>query len=299
VNNEVRMGGNLIENTTITQGSYNLNYNLNGSGDFEIQDNGQSAVIVENNGNVGIGNAAPSTFFHYQNSGISGSWQVRWENSNSDDGLMRVRNTNAGNGARVLMGVTNYNGTSLVATGVIGLSLNTNSGTIGRGVIGTANTYEGVGVEGSRYNDGGSDDGWGGVFYNGLGYTGSFGTASDRQLKKSINSINSAVDRLKKVRGVRYQHKIKEYPNMGLGEGEQYGFVAQELEKEFPQLVQEKVFNTQAASKKEPDMKAKADHEKFKTVNYPELIPVLVEAIKEQQKEIDMLKKKVNNLQEE
>ena len=50
--NRIRLGGPLLENTTITQGAFGMNYNLNGSGDFNIQDNGINKFSVLDNGDV-------------------------------------------------------------------------------------------------------------------------------------------------------------------------------------------------------------------------------------------------------
>lgn len=61
-------------------------------------------------------------------------------------------------------------------------------------------------------------------------------------------------------------------------EGIHYGVIAQEIEKVLPEVVKE---NTDGS----------------KAVAYTEIIPVLIEAIKEQQKQIDELKKKVADLQ--
>ena len=54
-----------------------------------------------------------------------------------------------------------------------------------------------------------------------------------------------------------------------------YGFIANELENEYPELVQSK-----------PDIK----YSKLKSVNYLEIIPLLVHKIQQMQKEIDELK---------
>jgi hypothetical protein len=56
----VELGGGLIRNTTITNGAFNMIYNLTGAGDFDIQDNGTSAFFVRDDANVGIGTATPS-----------------------------------------------------------------------------------------------------------------------------------------------------------------------------------------------------------------------------------------------
>ncbi len=57
--NSVKLGGTLTESSTITQGAYSLNFNLSGTGDFNIQDEGTSAFFVRDNGNVGIGTTSP------------------------------------------------------------------------------------------------------------------------------------------------------------------------------------------------------------------------------------------------
>lgn len=51
----IRMGGALVENTTITQGNFNLTYNLSGSGDFVVQDNGTNKFTVLDNGTSRFG----------------------------------------------------------------------------------------------------------------------------------------------------------------------------------------------------------------------------------------------------
>jgi hypothetical protein len=53
--NRIRLGGPLVENTTITQGAFGMTYNLNGSGDFNIQDNGVNTFAVSDNGNAVFG----------------------------------------------------------------------------------------------------------------------------------------------------------------------------------------------------------------------------------------------------
>lgn len=56
----IGLGGSLNQNTTILQTSFNLTHNLNGTGDFEIQDNGASAFFVRDDANVGIGTNTPT-----------------------------------------------------------------------------------------------------------------------------------------------------------------------------------------------------------------------------------------------
>jgi len=95
---------------------------------------------------------------------------------------------------------------------------------------------------------------------------------SDARYKKNIVSLEGAINKVKQLRGVTYNW-IDEHK----GKGEEIGFIAQELEKVFPQLVH-------------------TNKDGYKSVAYSHVIPVLVEAIKEQQQQIDELKKMVEQL---
>jgi hypothetical protein len=57
----VRLGGSLIENTTITQGNFNMTYDLNATGDFKVETTADSNMLLVDAGlsRVGIGTATP------------------------------------------------------------------------------------------------------------------------------------------------------------------------------------------------------------------------------------------------
>ena len=84
---------------------------------------------------------------------------------------------------------------------------------------------------------------------------------SDEKLKKDISTIDDALDKVKQLRGVDYTWKDSEEKSKGV--------IAQELQEVFPELVSES--------------------ESGLSVNYNGIIGVLIEAIKEQQKQIDKL----------
>ena len=104
-------------------------------------------------------------------------------------------------------------------------------------------------------------------------------TISDSRLKNEVKTINSAVDKVKKLRGVEYVW------NKGSKEGQKdLGVIAQEVEKVLPEIVKEK---------KIPLITENSD-KLFKTVDYEKITAVLIEAIKEQQKQIDELKNQLD-----
>ncbi|MBN1187660.1 MAG: tail fiber domain-containing protein [Bacteroidales bacterium] len=51
----VIFGGTLTQTTTVSQGNYNMNFNLNGTGDFVIQDNGTAVFTVNDQGQIKMG----------------------------------------------------------------------------------------------------------------------------------------------------------------------------------------------------------------------------------------------------
>jgi len=61
-----------------------------------------------------------------------------------------------------------------------------------------------------------------------------WGSTSDRRLKKNINSLSGSLERLLQLRSVNFEYKDEQY-----GKGPQTGFVAQEVQKVFPDWVKE------------------------------------------------------------
>jgi hypothetical protein len=222
-------------------------------------------------------------------------WQNLIENTGTGDANLQVSSTNATNGSRNFLASSNASPVGFVPIASEGSWLPTGTGVAGEGVAGAVNGYEGTGVFGTRFNDGGADLGFGGLFLNDLGYTGILFNVSDKRLKKNIRKIESATALIMKIEGVNYEHRLDEYPSMGLGQGMQYGFIAQDLEEVIPQLVSEKLIDVKGTVQQtDKRTTAKADNkELFKMVNYTALIPVLVEAIKEQEVRIRGLEAKL------
>jgi hypothetical protein len=101
---------------------------------------------------------------------------------------------------------------------------------------------------------------------------------SDVRLKRDIAGIKDALNGVLALDGVRFSYDASKYPEMGLSKDPQLGFIAQDLEQVYPELVTTR-------------------DNGFKAVKYAQLVPVLVEAIKEQQSLIADLQEQVNELQ--
>ena len=105
----------------------------------------------------------------------------------------------------------------------------------------------------------------------------SYVTLSDKRYKKNIKSYGNALSDISKIRGVTYNWRIEEFPGMGFQDTNEIGFIAQELEEVVPDLVHTGLSG-------------------YKTVQYDRLTAILVEAVKEQQQQINQLDKEVTSL---
>ena len=103
-------------------------------------------------------------------------------------------------------------------------------------------------------------------------YTGDFTASgdvcaySDKRLKRNIKTIDNAVKTVQNLRGVTFEKSLQ--PSLGV--------IAQEVEEVLPELV-------------------KTDSDGMKSVAYGNMVGLLIEAIKEQQKQIEDLKQRLEN----
>ncbi len=115
--------------------------------------------------------------------------------------------------------------------------------------------------------------GWfqGDVKINGLAYCTASAWASDKRFKQNIKQLQSVSEKLTKLKGYTYEYNTEAFKEKNFSKGKQIGFLAQELKEVFPELVVE-------------------NSDGYNYVNYIGMIPVLLEAIKEQQQQINELK---------
>jgi hypothetical protein len=117
---------------------------------------------------------------------------------------------------------------------------------------------------------------------------------SDERLKENIKTIPSALSKLLSLRGVTYNsNKLAEQYGY-FDKKEQVGVIAQEVEKILPQIVVPAPFDIE---QDEDGNEYSKSGENYKTVQYDKLIPLLIEAIKEQQETIISLQKRIEDLE--
>lgn len=183
--------------------------------------------------------------------------------------------------------------TTVANTGTVyGLYGQAALGASGIGVYGTSGygNFQ-YGVYGTTLNGNADTAGvkkWAGYFIGDIAATRYF-NFSDGRLKTNVQPINNAVESLKKIKTGSYDFKRAEYPDLDLPAGKQLGFFAENVETVFPELVKD------ATSAKITDKKRNvvANSVSFKAVNYTGLLPVVVEAIKEQQLQLDAKDKQI------
>ena len=99
-----------------------------------------------------------------------------------------------------------------------------------------------------------------------------FKTKSDLRLKKNIETLENMLEKVLQLRGVRFEFKDSDNKDINIG------FIAQELEEFFPELVT-------------------TGSDGYKSVDYSSMTSVLLEAIKELKNENDDLKERLNQFE--
>ena len=237
------------------------------------------------NGKLGIGTTTPACALDVNgvirtNSGVQSSVN---NNSFVDSAALYGNNSGSGTGLFASsgggVGVVGYGG----ITGVSGLD--TSAGKNKSGVTGSSDN--GYGINGSSLSGSGvygvSSSGIGvygfaggssnyAIYANGkAGGTTNWNGSSDARFKTNVTTLNNALDTILNLRGVNFDWKREAFPDHRFPEGRQVGFIAQELEKFLPEVVVR-------------------DAQGYRAVAYGSVVPVLVEAVKTQQKQIEELK---------
>jgi hypothetical protein len=117
---------------------------------------------------------------------------------------------------------------------------------------------------------------------------------SDERFKTRTGIIDNALEKVKSLEGFFY--KENELANsFGYDSGkEMVGLSAQQVQKILPEAV---TLAPVDAEKLEDGTAVSISGEEYLTVNYSKLVPLLVEAMKEQQKQIEDLTEKLEKLE--
>ena len=151
--------------------------------------------------------------------------------------------------------------------------------------------------DGSQFNYGvygyaPSGSGYAGYFVGNVYATGSY-LPSDSRLKSEIAPLEQGLQAIMQLEPKQYEYKQSEFDFMNLPEGQQYGFLAQDLKNTLPVLTQRAYHAYEEVSSEAPEDQGF----EFTAVNYVGLIPIVVSAMQEQQEIIETQNAKIESLE--
>jgi len=224
-----------------------------------------------------------------------------------------IRAVGQGTGTSTASGSSNYGGLFIAGgtgknfgIGAMGQTLSQhfiNVGIYGAST-GAATTGYNYGMVGTASN---ADTNYAAYFFGDVTYTGTLAGPSDAKLKSNVSPLEStsSLSKIMSLRPVTYTYKQDEYDFMSLPEGQQFGFIAQELGEVFPELVLTQVTPV-LDHEDDPtlDMESGSGIEnaelfRYQGVNYIGLIPVLTTGIQEQQTEIEEMQSEIEELKKQ
>jgi len=120
--------------------------------------------------------------------------------------------------------------------------------------------------------------------------------ASDRRLKTNITPIQNALEKVMSIGGYTFDWDVDKCEQHGFlpTQVHEHGVIAQEIEAIMPDVVVHAPFDKE--TRPNHDMGSSKSGEWFKTVNYDKIVPLLIEAIKEQQACISNMQKEIEIL---
>lgn len=227
---------------------------------------------------VGINTTSPLAMLHVVEAGAAnGPIYSEITSAASLWSAVEAFNPNVAGGAGVIAGGT---------TGVYGQGL---TGIYGAGVVGV------YGLPFNAFTD------WAGYFDGDVFIGGAITNPSDARIKSNIRGFDNALGTIKNLRPVVYDKEItikkpelnlethmplRKIEDQTLRTVDEYGLIAQDVEKILPQLVTEKSIHVDY-----PNLKS------IKGVNYTGLIPILVKAVQEQQDMIEAQQERIAKLE--
>jgi hypothetical protein len=248
-----------------------------------------NVLTVNRNGYIGIGTNNPAYGIDMQQT-RPGNYIAHFENLSADGPGLGAHSNNTFN---ALGGSTDNH----AGIGVYGVHLPSTG--VGWGVLGTSNSSDGIGVRGTVPTTG-TWLGYGGYFAGGLAYVNGLYNLSDARMKTNVQPLQGALAKIGQLRGVTFKYNHAQYGEfVGQDDRTYLGFVAQEVEAVLPEAVAEKYLIGQQGGNASKVVDNQGNSlQTVKVVDYVSMIPVLVEAIKEQQAYIQQLEQRLRLLEQ-
>jgi len=114
---------------------------------------------------------------------------------------------------------------------------------------------------------------------------------SDERLKENITTIKDAINKVVSLKGVTYNSNALAAKFGYNNQAEQVGVIAQDVKRVLPHAVKPAPFDIGVH---EDGTEFSVSGENYMTVQYEKIVPLLIEAIKDQQKMIEEMQRKLN-----
>jgi hypothetical protein len=280
--------------------------------------NVQRMIITPSAGSVGIGTASPGARLHVNSASGQSPLQVQVNNSTKlqmdQYGTLAIGTSIFTTSYKLLISSSTNSGiyANGVDFGVRGTSPKIGVQGYGsvKGVFGYSNSEGGKGVNGyAEKSYGGFFESFDGTalyaktyngFYAGLFYGNVYSSGtyygSDKNIKKNIREVGNAMDIINQLKPKSFEFRNDgNYAALQLPKGNHYGLLAQDLEQVLPDLVKEsphelrtvKQITAIRATEEGSSLPSPAEQHtetlNIKSVNYTELIPIMIKAMQEQQ----------------
>jgi len=264
-----------------------------------------NSIMYDNSAQVGIGTVNPSISglgatgvdkFNITSTTVcAGCDMVEFSNTGASGVALLTGNTNVTSGFNAMASEVTYNADVYGPSAVFGLDAATTGS--GIGVTGVTNSVDANSIGVFGWDATGTGVPWA-IFANGFaGGTTPWQNVSDRRLKKNIVTISDALSKVLQLRGVEYEFRTGEFPGLTLKPGKQLGFISQEVEQIIPEAVSNRSITGYTGKVSANKQMNKVSYD-VKMMSYTDIIPLLVEGMKEQQKIIDQQKADIEALKE-
>lgn len=291
IENTAQTGDPVVQFALSGQAVFTLGVDDSDGDKFKIGSSNLStstAMTIQRNGYVGFGSSSPDYNAHF-------------EYNRPSNYIAYFRNQNNAGPALGAYAYNTYNAIGGVVqsdSGIAVYGVHLPSTGNGWGVWGASNSSNGIGVRGTVPITG-QWLGCGGYFSGSLVYANGLYALSDGRMKRDVQPLEGALDKVGRLRGVSYKYNAADYPEfVGQDQRTYIGFVAQEVEAVLPEAVAEKYLLGETEGGWGPHANgAETMRQTVKVVDYVSLVPLLVEAIKEQQAYILQLEERVKTLE--
>lgn len=257
--------------------------------DLVFRTNNNEQMRIKSSGYIGVGTTTPTSRFDVRqsintNNYSMSNFQLTSQNTTGIATSIFARSTGTGTGNYFGL-YSQVNGTSGGQTAIYAFCTATSTANYGlRGVASGSTSGTNYGVYGQAYN---ATTNWAGYFNGNTFSTSGVWTASDMNLKRDVQNYSGAISDLNRINIYTYFFNRTDNVELNLPETRQYGVMAQELEKIFPEMVLSATHTIPVGDEGNEKMISK----EIKTVNYSQLIPILIKASQEQQEIIEKQEK--------